>query len=282
MKKIKGLIKLLRFELPFAAGICVIMGQILAYGYFVSFYLATFGFLSVFFISASILVLNDYFDIETDKINAPERPIPSNLISPVEALTFGVFLMMSGLILSYLIDSRALSIAVVLAIIGFLYNYFLKKRGIIGNLAVSFSVGMTFIYGGATVGLPFNKLVVFFSLIAALINLGEEIAADAMDIKGDSLIDSESIAIKFGKRIALNISASIFLCVILFSFVLFAAEWLPLYYLIPIGVMDISIAYPTVKLLKSENDEGRKFIRWIYLGSTFGLIIFIIMRIAKI
>ena len=103
-----------------------------------------------------------------------------------------------------------LLISIVLAVIGFLYNRYFKKSGLPGNLMVCSSVGMTFVYGGASVGLPFHKMVLFFGLIAALIDLGEEIAADAMDIAGDRLINSNSLAIKFGKSTALKISGSIF------------------------------------------------------------------------
>ncbi len=147
---------------------------------------------------------------------------------------------------------------------------------------VSFSVGMTFIYGGATVGMPFEKSVMLFSLIAALIDLGEEIAADAMDIKGDMLIDSNSIAIKYGKLVALKISSSIFFLVIILSVVPFIMKWFSIIYLIPIGIMDLSIAYSTIKLTNSKENEGRKFIRWVYLGATFGLIVFIIMKLTGV
>lgn len=278
MNKIKGLLKLLRFELPFSAGVCVVMGQLLALGEFASTALTIFGFLSVFLISASILVMNDYFDVETDKINAPHRPIPSNLVTPNEALYFSLLLLLAGILFGYLISVTVLLISIVLAVVGFLYNRYFKKSGLPGNLMVSFSVGMTFIYGGASVGLPFHKMVLFFGLIAALIDLGEEIAADAMDIKGDQLIKSNSLAIKYGKSVSLKISGYIFFFVILLSFIPFILNWFPLIYLVPIGIMDISIAYPALRLLNSKNEEGRKYIRWIYLGAISGLILFIIMR----
>ena len=278
MNKTRGLLKLLRFELPFSGGVCVVMGQMLALGEFASILVIVFGFASVFFISASILVSNDYFDVETDKINAPYRPIPSGLVSPTEALFFSLVLLFAGLLLSYLINITVLLISIVLVIIGFLYNRYFKKSGLPGNLMVSFSVGMTFIYGGASVGLPLHKTVLFFGLIAALIDLGEEIAADAMDIKGDQLINSNSLAIKFGESTALKISGSIFFFVILLSFIPFIINWFTDIYLIPIGIMDISIGYPALRLLNSKNEEGRKFIRRIYLGAIAGIIVFIVMR----
>ncbi len=282
MKKIKGFFQLIRFELPFAAGVCVVMGQLLALGEFASLFITISGFFSVFAISASILVLNDFYDVETDRINAPHRPIPANLVSPLEALLLSIILLIIGFILSYLISISALIFSIALAVIGFLYNRKFKKSGLLGNIFVSFSVGMTFIFGGLTVELPFNKMVLFFSLIAALIDLGEEIAADAMDIKGDLLINSNSIAIKYGRETALRISGFIFFFIVLLTSIPILLKWFSLAYLLPILLMNFFIVYPTIKLIKSNNEEGRKYIRWIYLGSTLGLVIFLLMRVMKI
>ena len=143
---------------------------------------------------------------------------------------------------------------------------------------VSFSVGMTFVFGGLSVGMPFNKVVLFFAVIAALVDLGEEIASDSMDVKGDKLIDSKSLAIKHGKEKALRISASIFVLVILLSLLPFLLGWFNIAYLIPIAVMDIFIGYSTFRLAISKGEEGRKYIRLLYLGATFGLVVFLVMR----
>ncbi len=282
MNKVKGLLKLIRFELPFAAGVCVVMGQIFARGEFASTYLTITGFLSVFLISASILVLNDYFDVETDRINSPERPIPANLVTPPEALFFSILLMAAGLVLSVLISFTLFFISLFLVVLGFLYNRFFKKSGLPGNLLVSLSVGMTFIFGGASVGFAFHRLVILFALIAALVDLGEEIAADSTDVEGDLLIQSNSIAIKFGDVKAVRISASLFLIVILLTFVPFIAQWLSPVYLIAIGVMDSAIAYGTFMILRRQGSERKKYIRMIYLGATVGLVLFLVMRLAGV
>jgi geranylgeranylglycerol-phosphate geranylgeranyltransferase len=279
MKKIKGLFRLLRFELPFSAGVCVVMGQLLALGKFAPAQEIILGFLSVFFISASILALNDYIDVETDRINAPYRPIPSNIVTPLNALLLSISLMITGLILSYFINGITLFCSIILLIIGILYNWKFKKNGFLGNIMVSFSVGMTFIYGGVSVGLAFFKIVWFFALLVSLIDLGEEIASDAMDVKGDTVISSNSLAIKYGKQAALKISGYIFLFVILLTIVPFILNWLPIIYLIPFIIMDFIIAYSTLRLLRSSGDEGRKYIRWIYLGGLLGMMIFIALRL---
>ncbi|HKB86895.1 MAG TPA: UbiA family prenyltransferase [Ignavibacteriaceae bacterium] len=282
MNKVKGLIRLIRFELPFSAGVCVVMGQILAKGEFASVGLTIAAFLSVFLLSASILVLNDYFDVETDKINAPDRPIPSGLVSPLAALLFSIILMTAGLVLSFLISFPLLLISLILAVIGFLYNRYFKKSGLPGNLMVSLSVGMTFIFGGASIGFPFHRLVILFALIAAFVDLGEEIAADSADVEGDKLIHSNSIAIRLGESTALKISAALFCIVILLSIIPFISGWISPLYMFPIGVLDSAIAYGTIMLLKGSPGKRRKYIRMIYLGATAGLILFIIIRAAGV
>ena len=83
-----------------------------------------------------------------------------------------------------LISITALTVACVVWLIGFLYNWKFKKP-VSGNLLVCISVGMTFIYGGITVGYPFDKMVWYFAVLALFIDLGEEIAADSLDIEGD-------------------------------------------------------------------------------------------------
>lgn len=282
MKKLKGLFRLIRFELPFAAGICTIVGMLLASGSRVDAAIAAAAFASVFLVSASILVLNDYFDVETDRINAPGRPIPSNLVTPFEALLFSMLLIAGGLSTGLLISINSFVICIILAAIGFLYNRYFKKSGLPGNLMVSFSVGMTFVFGGAAAGDPFGKPVILFALIAALIDLGEEIAADAMDAEGDKLINSASIAIRRGRSFAIKLSSYIFFTVIALTFLPFIFGWFSLFYAIPLGIMDMLIALPLYKLLKSIGEEGRKYIRLIYLGANFGMLVFLVMKLIGI
>ena len=70
-RKIGGLPCLFRPELSLSAGICALTGQILALGELPPLSRGILGFLSVFCLSGSALTLNDYFDYEGDKINAP-------------------------------------------------------------------------------------------------------------------------------------------------------------------------------------------------------------------
>ena len=279
---IKASLTLIRPDLSIAAGICVLTGQLLALGEMSTPIQALAGFFSVAMISGAILALNDCLDVASDMINAPRRPIPSGMISLKAAYAIAVTLFIAGLGLSAVTGLLSLAAGVVLAIVGILYNWKFKKTGLPGNLMVSFSVGMTFVYGGITVGLPFEKTVLFFGLLAAALDLGEEIAADAMDMEGDKEINSNSIAIKFGKEMALRISSGIFAFVVLLTIVPFVLGWFRPVYLIPFIVMDVIIFYAVKSLIRSKSDEGRGYVKWIYRGSTAAILAFLVIRLAGV
>ncbi len=280
ISRIKAVIQLLRPDLSLAAGICVVVGELVALGHFPQLLEIVLGFAVGFFISGSTLILNDYFDLETDKINAPNRPLPSGIIKTSQVIFLSIITASIGLTAAFIISYLALFVAIIFWIIGFLYNWKLKRTGLLGNLMVSTSVAITFIFGGIVVGNPWNIVVWVFSAIAFFIDLGEEIAADALDMEGDKKINSQSIAIKYGENTALKISAISFALVVLVSIIPFILGWLGIAYLIMILLMDSIIVFSTLKLLKSQNiQEKRKYARFIYLGATLGLVAFIVGQI---
>ncbi|MBE0643195.1 MAG: UbiA family prenyltransferase, partial [Bacteroidetes bacterium] len=238
------------------------------------------GFLSIFFISATALILNDYFDYEIDLVNAPARPLPSGMVTKRDVLALSIVVALLGFAASALISLTALLVAVAVWLVGVGYNWRFKRTGLPGNLMVAFSVGMTFVYGGIAVGRTGEILVWWFGLLAMLFDLGEEIAADAMDAEGDRLIGSRSLAIVIGQRNALKVSAGIFAGVVLVSLLPFALQWLEPIYLIPMMLMDTVIVVSVSRLLSPSAEHPRRFIRWIYLGGSFSILLFIVMRLA--
>ncbi len=277
-RRLSGLLRLFRFELPLAAGVCVLLGGLLALGQLPTPAEAALGFLSVFCVSAAALILNDYFDLESDRINAPERPLPAGLVTERDVVLLFMIVTLVGFVASALISVRALATVMVVWAVGLLYNWRLKKLGLIGNLMVSVSVGMTFIYGGLVVGKPFEVIVWFFALLVLLINLGEEIAADTLDIAGDRHADSRSLAIRFGPERALRVSVAIFLVVIVLSCLPFLFGWLAWVYFLPLLFMDAVIAYSTQRLLDSTVANRRRYIRCIYSSGSLALVVLILIH----
>ncbi|HEX2994987.1 MAG TPA: UbiA family prenyltransferase [Anaerolineales bacterium] len=272
-KKAKGIIQIFRPELPAAAGACVILGGVVAQGGLPSLREIILGFLCGFFISGSAIVWNDYFDLEVDRVNTPERPLPMGLLSPTEAVLFAAVTALLGLWAAWLISLPAFVLCVIFWIIGFLYNWKFKEAGLAGNLMVSASVGITFILGGMAAGEPWNRIVWCFAAMAFFIDLGEEIAGDAMDMEGDKKRASKSIALQRGRNFALAISSSCFALAVTISLIPALLGWMGTVYLILICLTDILIAGFTIRLLRSRTPaEGRTSMRGIYLGAMLGVL----------
>jgi len=279
-RKIKGLIELLRPELPFAAGICVIIGEIIALGNFPRLPELFLGFIWGFFLSGSAMILNDVFDVEVDRVNVPTRPLASGLISTSTAVVFAIIVTLIGLVASFFIDQLAVLLYVIFWVIGFSYNWKLKERGFFGNLFVSSSVGITIILGGIAVGEPWNPAVVIFSAMVFLFSLGKEIAADAMDIEGDKKRNVKSIPILIGRKNALYISFSLFAAEIVLSFLPVILGLFGTSYLVIISLTDVAILFLGVELIRSQTVKtGLSFIRKLYLGALSGMFLSVISTI---
>jgi geranylgeranylglycerol-phosphate geranylgeranyltransferase len=278
-KKIGGMIRLFRPELPLAAAICVTTGQILAAGKLPPWPINLLGFLCGFALSSAALILNDYFDYEVDLINHPNRPLPSGAVTRNEVIGLTAVTTLVGLSAAWALGFPALLISIIFWAIGVLYNWRYKETGLIGNLMVCASVGVTFVLGAVTMGAPWNGIVWTFALMAFFIDLGEEIAGDAMDMEGDKKRGSRSIALLKGKRFALRISVVLWSLVILLSLLPVLMRWLGTSYLVFILITDVVLVYFSIKLLNSQTPvEGRKAMRGAYLGATLGIVGFLMGR----
>jgi geranylgeranylglycerol-phosphate geranylgeranyltransferase len=141
-------------------------------------------------------IINDIFDIEIDKFNRPERPLPSEKISRNEAFTIYFIFIILSLILSWFVNVQAFLIVAVTTLLLFLYSKYLKKIPLAGNFLVAFLTGLVFIYGGVVVENPTAAIIP--ALFAFLINLIREIVKDMEDVEGDKKAGVITFPIKFG------------------------------------------------------------------------------------
>lgn len=278
-QKVRGVLQIFRLELPAAAGLCVLLGEVLALGAAPALSALGLGFACGFLLSGSALITNDYFDLEVDRINAPQRPLPAGILTPAEVMTLGLATGLLGLAAAAMFGPLALGVSLIIWLLGFLYNWRLKAAGLWGNLIVATSVGITFVLGGMAVGQPWNPTVWTFALIALVFDLAEEIAGDAMDAEGDRLRASRSLALVYGRRTALRLSGALFGLVVILTLLPWSA--LGLAYRIPIVLTDLLIIFFVIRLLRSQTPaEGRRAMRGLYLSGSLGLLAFLIGALA--
>ena len=228
-------------------------------------------------LSASAMVLNDYFDIEVDKINDPNRPIPSGKITPKQALTFGIILIVIGILMGIGIDlyeffygsgaqiGVSIVTSVVCAIMAAAYTKYMKRFSIIGNLAVSVGVWVGFLYGDLVLDFRISILTQCMAAAAFFLNFGREVSKGIMDVEGDRENNVTTVATALGPKWTAIISSVIMFLAIPVSIIpIFIAEasWA---YLFSINVIQALVLAVSIWLLIDSRPETIKKIKYMVL-----------------
>lgn len=215
--------------------------------------------------------INDYFDVEIDRINRPERPIPRGTVSKVEARLLWFILSFLGLSLNFLLTKGALAIAFLAVVSLFIYSMVLKKTVLTGNLVVALMTAMAFVYGGIVVGKPERSIVP--ALFAFLVNFAREVVKDVEDVEGDAGNRAVTLAVKYGPETSIMV-ASVVIVVLIGTTM--AAYVLGLYntiYLVLVLVLDMILLYIVISMWTDHSPvHMRKMSNLLKLNMAIGLV----------
>ncbi len=228
------------------------------------------------FVTAGGNAINDFFDVDIDKINRPRRPLASGRLSPRQAKVFYAVVTAIGLAASIFINVPTFIIAVVAAGMVFLYSYRLKRTIFYGNLTVAVVTGLAFVYGGTAVG--DLRDVYPAALFAFLTNLIREIIKDAEDVEGDSKIGVKTIATKYGTAVSSRISIVLTAILLLMVLEAYHLRVLPIQFLTVCGLTILPIgAYITYLLITRRSFSEASF--GYKLMMIFGLVALIVGKV---
>lgn len=128
-------------------------------------------------------VINDIKDMEGDRINHPDRPIPKGTISQTGAFIFSILLVILSLTASFTVSfSHGIAAAIPLGLL-LVYTLLLKGTPLVGNILISLLVAYTLIFG--SIHSPDIKIILIPAFLAFLLNLSREIVKDIQDREGD-------------------------------------------------------------------------------------------------
>ncbi|HDQ44178.1 MAG TPA: geranylgeranylglycerol-phosphate geranylgeranyltransferase [bacterium] len=151
--------------------------------------------------------INDYFDLEIDRVNKPKRPLPAGLVGPRRAYGFALLLFLSGIAVSLFIHLPGFTIALLSSVALYAYSRRLKRTVLWGNLTVAFITGLAFVYGGLAVGRTREALIV--GVFSFLYHLAREIIKDAEDVEGDRKDGVVTLPIRYGIPTALAVASGV-------------------------------------------------------------------------
>lgn len=103
------------------------------------------------------IVFNDVFDAELDKIERPERAIPSGAIKLNDAVLLAIFLLITGIAAAFTIASLSGIIAILIAFFALLYNKYSKHHLFLGPLNMGLCRGLNLVLGISIIASALNE-----------------------------------------------------------------------------------------------------------------------------
>ena len=196
MSKVKAFYKLARPFNAISGALAVFLGGYVARtGAWDKVALAA---LVTFLITGAGNAWNDYLDIEIDKINQPNRVLPSGQISPRSALIFSIVLTALGLIIAAFINPAAFLVALAASIILFIYSWKLKSTVLMGNATVAAISALSVVFGGIAAGNVWPTL--WLAAIIGVAITGREVLKTLADYEGDLRQHVRTISTAWGRR----------------------------------------------------------------------------------
>ncbi len=231
------------------------------------------------FIAAGGYIINDIYDIETDKVNKPGRLIINKQISEKNALTLFIILNVIGVGLGYYLSngigkSGFFVIFIIASALLYIYSSYLKQLLLVGNIVVSLTVSLSILLVGIFELLPaitdvnrsvqimFFKIILDYAIFAFMINLVRELVKDIEDIDGDHKVGMQTLPIVIGRERA-NKVVFVLSLIPLFSVIyyvvthLFKQTAIVGYFLV---LVIAPLIYISIKLFSAEQNSQYKHI----------------------
>jgi 4-hydroxybenzoate polyprenyltransferase len=173
----------------------------------------------ILLMSASVLIagagyiINDYFDINIDQVNKPNKNVVDRIVSRRWAMLWHAMLSTAGVALSFLVSWRTGLWYIVVAnffcvCLLFFYSVSLKRKLLVGNILISLLTAWVILilclseinfFGGAF--LPRQRIVrigLLYSGFAFIISLIREAIKDIEDMPGDKKYGCRTMPILWG------------------------------------------------------------------------------------
>ena len=206
MDRLKAYLDLIRYPLFAIPIVATLPGALIAsHGKFtwrvaVALLIALFGYFAG-------MIKNDYFHHETDKQTNPERPLPSQRLTPRQAIVPASLIYGLCVIGGFLLNRPTGFLVMGLVAISHLYNAIFKAKGILGSLTLPFGIGLLSVFGALVVSGTVPRLVWYAFAATTLYDLGTHITTTFKDISRDEQLGILTTPLQIGIRPALWISA---------------------------------------------------------------------------
>lgn len=200
------------------------------------------GAFSCVLMNAASNIFNQITDVDVDRVNKPERPLPSGKCTKTQAWVLWFILTSISFFLGSFINTSFFVILFSAFVLTTLYSappLRLHGRGFFGNLTIGIVRGLLlFVAGWVSVSPSFNPEPWAAGAIIALFLCGASTTKDFSDIKGDRMYGVSTLPVKYGIQSAAWMMSPFLVLPYLLIPVFVFLGWLP-----PASLMVSSLAF---------------------------------------
>ncbi len=219
-------------------------------------------------IAAAGYIINDYFDLNIDRINKPDKVVVEKIIKRRWAIIWHWVLSGMGILIGFYLSWKLRNIFLgptnlLCVLLLWLYSTTFKKKLLIGNVLISFLtawvIGVLYLaefrlhrfvdpdYHGTLSRI--YKFTVLYGAFAFIISLVREVVKDMEDLEGDALYDCRTMPVVWG------LNASKFFCFCWLTLLVAALIFIQFYILqfrwwLTIAFTCFTVIYPILRVLK--------------------------------
>lgn len=252
-------------------------------------------------IAAGGYVINDYFDLNIDRINKPDRLVVDQVIKRRWAILWHLGFSFSGLLLSFVVSSMVENYLpficnIITVILLWFYSTTFKKQLLVGNVVISLLTGWVIlvIYVAIT---PFHilyehhediklysrvyKYAVLYAGFAFIISLIREVVKDMEDIEGDRRYGCKTMPIVWGIP-ASKLFVSVWLIVLIGSLLMIQLYALQLKWWWSVAYCVVLLIFPLIHFFRSltvamttvDYHKLSTMLKWIMLSGIVSMVFF--------
>ena len=168
---------------------------------------------------ASGYIINNFYDKEKDEINRPVKSKIDNYVSQKTKLSLYFTLNFIGVSFAYLVSWRAaLFFAIYIFLIWF-YSHKLKKYAIVGLVSATIVTILPF-FAVFVYFKNFSEIIFVHAVFLFLLLLIRELMKSLENMKGDMLVNNETVAVKYGELFVKKISTILLVLILIPIYIL--------------------------------------------------------------
>ncbi|RFS24868.1 ubiquinone biosynthesis protein UbiA [Chitinophaga silvatica] len=256
--------------------------------------------ISTVLIAAAGYIINDYFDINIDIVNKPDKMVLDKVISRRWAMAWHTFLNMAGVSLGFLVAWKTGQFylgftQVICSLLLWFYSTSFKRQAIIGNVVISILTALSVVVVGfyekqiyqsfeailSPIGRKLIQIIGVYALFAFLISMVREIVKDLEDMIGDSKDGCRTFPIVWGvlptKRLCSALIFGLIGIILLVEVRVWILGWyIAIIYLIALVQLPSFYIYLLLKKanLPPEYHKVSSLVKWVMLTGILSMIFF--------